>query len=300
MRMSLLLTCLLCGALLAPSLAWSQTEEEEEAHEKLEQAKEQLEEGDYEQARKSANAALRLYPALSDAMMYKALAYEGLGDLKRAKGLLSTFLQVSLKEDMKEQAQSALERILGKLGEERQAVVDQEAAVLAEATNAEEWDAEADDDEDEDASAPSTEGASSTKKVRTVRAVVPLDMPEYPKGSEEFLSWMMYRQQLELLKVRRDVGVGLAVGGGALTGIGVGVAGAMAALSAQTANDPNIEAGYAAGLGAVFSGATLVAVGLPMVIMNAVKAKSLSSSRTSTAKVGPRVELDAGALALRF
>jgi len=305
--MSLLLTCLLCSVLLAPSSAWSQTAEEEQAYEKLEEAKKHLDGGDYEKARKSADTALRLYPALSDAMMYKALAYEGLGELKRAKGLLSTFLQVSLKDDMKEQAQGALERIQARLGEARQAVVDQEAAALAGA-NSENDDGEGDgegdgdvdsDTQDEAPSTASTEGASS-KENRAKARNLPLDMPRYPAGSEEFLSWMLYRQQLALLKVRQDVGVSLVIGGGSLAGLGVGIAGTMAGLSAQTANDPNIEAGYAAGLGAVFSGATLVIVGLPMVIMNAVKAKNLSSSRTSTAKAGPRMEAEAGAIALRF
>ena len=316
MRMSLLLMSLLCSVLLVPSSAWSQTDEEEQAYEKLEEAKKYLDGGDYEKARKSADTALRLYPALSDAMMYKALAYEGLGELKRAKGLLSTFMQVSLKDDMKEQAQGALERIQARLGEERQAVVDQEAAVLAGANSESESEADGEDDgededegeadgeadgdsQDEDLSTASAKGASS-KANRAKARSVPLDMPSYPTGSEEFLSWMLYRQQLALLKVRQDVGFSLVIGGGSLVGLGVGIAGTMAGLSAQTANDPNIEAGYAAGLGAVFSGATLVIVGLPMVIMNAVKAKNLSSSRTSTAKAGPRLEAEAGAIALRF
>jgi len=130
--------------------------------------------------------------------------------------------------------------------------------------------------------------------------VVPLDMPDYPAGSEEFLSWMLYRQQLSLLEVRRDVGLFLTVGGGALTGVGVSIAGIMVGLSNASGSDPNIEAGYAAGIGATISGVTLLGIGMPLFVANAVKAKNMSGARTSTAATTPRVELDGGALALRF
>ena len=129
---------------------------------------------------------------------------------------------------------------------------------------------------------------------------VPLDMPEYPAGSEEFLSWMLYRQQLSLLELRRDTGIAFLAGGGALAGLGGGIAAAMAGASVQTINDPNIQAGYAAGMGAMFSGVVLVGVGLPLTIINALQVSKLSRSRTSTAQRRPRLDVQGGALALRF
>ncbi len=277
-------------SLLTASPAWGQTAEEEQAQERLEEAKKQLEAENFDKAREAADAALRLYPSLYEAMMYKALAYEGLGELKRARGLLSTFKQVSFSEEAKATADEALTRIQSKLGEARKATVDQEAAALAQST--------ATEDSEEASEAEDQQPAESPKKAR--RMAVPLDMPDYPAGSKEFLSWMLYRQQLELLEVRRDTGIAFLVGGGALTGLGAGIAGAMVGASSQTANDPNIEAAYAAGLGAIFSGATLLGIGLPMTIVHAVKASKLSSSRTSTAQRGPTIDVEGGALALRF
>lgn len=279
-------------ALLLPTTSWGQSAEEEEAQTRLEEAKKEMESQNYEKAREAADAALRLYPSLYEAMMYKALAYEGLGELKRAKGLLSTFKQVSYSEEAKATADAALARIQDKLGEQRKATVDEEAAALSEASS--ESEAEASDEEEEQA--PS----EKKKKEKKSRMAVPLDMPEYPAGSEEFLSWMLYRQQLSLLELRRDTGVAFLAGGGALAGLGGGIALAMVGASAQTVNDPNIEAGYAAGLGAMLSGVALVGIGLPMTILNAVEARKLSRSRTSTAQRRPVVDLQGGALALRF
>ena len=274
--------------LLAPTPSFGQSAEEEEARERLAEAKEAVSAEDYQKGLEAADAALRRYPSLYEAMMYKALAYEGLGELKRAKGLLSTFKQVSFSEEDKATADEALVRIQDKLGEARKATVDQEAAALSQS---------ADDSEAEDESGD--EEASPAQK-EEARMAVPLDMPDFPEGSEEFLSWMLYRQQLSLLEVRRDTGIAILAGGGGLTALGAGVAGAMVGASSQTANDPNIEAGYAAGLGALFSGVALVGIGLPLTIIHAAKASKLSRSRTSTALRGPHVDIKGGALALRF
>jgi tetratricopeptide (TPR) repeat protein len=303
---SMLLLSVLCLALLTPAPAWSQTAEEEQAHQQLEVAKKELAEGNFEAARKAADAALRLYPSLYEAMMYKALAYEGLGELKRAKGLLRTFKQVSFGDEAKAVADEALGRIEGKLGEERQAAVDQEAAALAQADEVDATeDAEEGDGDSDTGDSVAAASGSSPKKPPRARIVVPLDMPDYPAGSEEFLSWMMYRQQLSLLELRKEVGFGLSAGGAVLAGIGAGLAGAMVGLSARADGDPtinrtNVEAGYAAGLGATFSGITLLGIGLPMALINAARAKGLSGSRTATAQGTPRLEVVGGALALRF
>ena len=276
--------------LLAPTPSWGQSDKEEQAREHLAEAEKQIKAEDFEKAREAADEALRLYPSLYQAMMYKAFAYEGLGELKRAKGLLRTFKQVSYSDEAKAQADEALARIQSKLGEEHKASVDQEAAALAEAS--------APDDAEEAPSAKESASAPAAKP--TARMSVPLDMPDYPAGSEQFLSWMLYRQQLSLLQVRRDTGLAFLIGGGALTGFGAGMAAAMVGASGQIANDPNIEAGYAAGLGAMFSGVTLLGIGVPMTIIHAVKASKLSSGRTSTAQRGVRFDVEGGALALRF
>jgi len=304
---SMLLLSVLCLALLMPAPAWSQSAEEEQAHQQLETAKKELAESNFEAARKAADAALRLYPSLYEAMMYKALAYEGLGELKRAKGLLRTFKQVSFSDEAKVVADEALERIQGKLGEERQAAVDQEAAALTQSDDDDDEGegSDAGDEESDTGDSVAATGGSSAKKAPQARMAVPLDMPAYPAGSEEFLSWMMYRQQLSLLELRKEVGFGLTAGGAVLAGIGAGLAGAMVGLSARADSDPNInrtnvEAGYAAGLGATFSGLTLLGIGLPMAVINAARAKGLSGSRTATAQGTPRLEVVGGALALRF
>ncbi len=275
-------------ALLVPTSSFGQTAEEEEAQERLAEAKEAIAAEDFQKSLEAADAALRLYPSLYEAMMYKALAYEGLGELKRAKGLLSTFKQVSYSEDDKAVADAALVRIQDKLGEARKATVDQEAAALSQSTADSEGEGEGGAEEE----------ASASRKA--AQMAVPLDMPDYPVGSEEFLSWLLYRQQLSLLEVRRDTGIAILAGGGALAALGAGISGAMVGASSQTANDPNIEAGYAAGLGAMFSGVALVGIGLPLTIINAAKASKLSRARTSTAQRSPRVDIEGGALALRF
>ncbi len=275
-------------ALLVPTSSFGQTAEEEEAQERLAEAKEAFAAEDFQKSLEAADAALRLYPSLYAAMMYKGLAYEGLGELKRAKGLLKIFRASTFSEDDKAVADEALVRIQDKLGEERKATVDQEAAALSQST--------ADSEGEYEVIAEDTAPAPR----KAARMAVPLDMPDYPAGSEEFLSWMLYRQQLSLLEVRRDTGIAILAGGGALTAIGAGISGAMVGASSQSANDPNIEAGYAAGLGAMFSGVALVGIGLPLTIINAAKASSLSRGRTSTAQRGPHVDIEGGALALRF
>lgn len=60
----------------------------EEAERQLRFARNELSEEKFERALASAESALRLEPTLYDAMVVKALAYEGLGDLKMAEVLL--------------------------------------------------------------------------------------------------------------------------------------------------------------------------------------------------------------------
>ena len=188
-------------ALLVPTSSFGQTAEEEEAQERLAEAKEAFAAEDFQKSLEAADAALRLYPSLYAAMMYKGLAYEGLGELKRAKGLLKIFRASTFSEDDKAVADEALVRIQDKLGEERKATVDQEAAALSQST--------ADSEGEYEVIAEDTAPAPR----KAARMAVPLDMPDYPAGSEEFLSWMLYRQQLSLLEVRRDTGIAILAGG---------------------------------------------------------------------------------------
>ena len=273
----------------APALA--QSDAEEQARERLVEAKQELEAGNFETARSAADAALRLYPSLYEAMMYKALAYEGLGELKRAKGLLSTFKQVSFADEAKARADEALARIQEKLGEVRKAAVEQEASALA---------ADGSEDGAEEGEEAGSAGLGSGGSASGLQVALPLDMPDFPAGSEEFLSWMLYRQQLAELKIRRDTGIALIAGGAGLAGLGSAIAAAMISRSSVNPGDPNIAAGHGAGLGAIASGATLVCIGLPIALMNGLKASRMSKSRTSTARLGPQLDLQAGTLALRF
>ena len=74
-----------CVLLVLPAVAHAQSNDEEEARRQLDIARQQVDQGNFEQALSAADTALRLFPSLYQAMMFKALAYEGLGKLKRAE-----------------------------------------------------------------------------------------------------------------------------------------------------------------------------------------------------------------------
>ncbi|MBN93948.1 MAG: hypothetical protein CL928_07730 [Deltaproteobacteria bacterium] len=425
---------------VCPVTALAQTSEEDEARRQLEVARQEVGNGNFEQALSAADTALRLYPSLYEAMMFKALAYEGLGNLKRAESLLSTFKELAFRSDDKKAADEALVRVLDKLGKEEKAVDSQAASEPAAgsdgaAADQGEGDAAAGEDPSEstesadeesgssaaerdtgktakkpakkkpgkkkaakkkpakkkpakkggkkaapeadsaatsDSAAPepeageepasatttsepsssqpeqdssdkvasaddgegeaqasdqepsdgagqgesaaesdeggeessdedSKEGAGATSESAPGANDGPTGssavMPSLPEGSEEFLTWMLHTHRRDLLLARRDMGLGVAIGGLVLTAVGAGLAGGMAALSLQTPGNANIEAIYSAGLGSLFGGLTLVGVGVPMLLVNQVGLQTLGPV-PAVAAVGSTGR--SGGLALRF
>ena len=79
-------------ATLTPSPAAAQ---EEEATRQADFARQELADGQYDQALKSAESALRLQPTLYEAMLLKALAYEGLGNLELAESLVRAYVELA-------------------------------------------------------------------------------------------------------------------------------------------------------------------------------------------------------------
>ena len=277
------LSLVLFSSLLAlPVAASAQSKLEEEATRQLQFARSEIEEGNYEKALTSSDSAIRLNPALYDAYMYRALAYEGLGDNKVAEGLLITFLEVNVPvvtrgadsspDPTEKIAVAALERVQGKLGEEGS------------------WGR---------ANFGGSAGEGGGGDV--VGLAAPADMPQYPRGSEEFLQWMVARQQWDVYETRTQVGAGLAIGGLALGGVGAGLLGGMASLSEGAPNDANIEAFYAAGIASALVGGRMAAVGLPMVGVNAARLDRMRKAAAAKgAAVAPLFEVRASGFAFRF
>ena len=98
---------LVCAWSAAPAHAGS----EEEAQRQAGFARDELREGHYDRALKSAESALRLHPALYEALVLKALAYEGLGDLDLARSLLLAYQEMTGLSALPEDAARARERI---------------------------------------------------------------------------------------------------------------------------------------------------------------------------------------------
>ena len=98
---------LLCGAPSGSALAGAPDEAERQA----DFARDELREGRYDRALKSAESALRLDPSRYEALVLKALAYEGLGDLDLARSLLLAYGEVSGVAELPEDVASALQRI---------------------------------------------------------------------------------------------------------------------------------------------------------------------------------------------
>ncbi len=243
---TLLLTTLLL-ALLTPAAASAQSRGEDEARRQLEFAQAEIDEGNFEKALASADSALRLYPSLYEAYVYKALAYEGLGKLKMAESFLLTYRELQGAEDPV--AEEALARIQEKLGRG------------------------ADQPPSSGGGGEVSSGGGSEASSGGGETLAPVDldgMPALPSGSEDFLSWLVLKQQADTYETRRDVGGALTAGGLALAGLGVGLMVGMSAASQDNPNDANVEAVYAAGVGSVLAGGTLSAIGLPTLVANGV------------------------------
>ncbi len=218
------LLALLLTLFFVPS-AFAQSKAEEESRRQLEFAKGEITAGNFEKALGSADSALRLDPSLHQAMYVKGLAYEGLGNLKMAESLVLAYFEISrVKPEQDPDAKAALERIQGKLGT----------------------------------------GTGKGPERRSEREAAPpmaTEAPPLPKGSEEFLRWLIAHDAEQRFIVQRDVGIGLLVSGAVLAGGGGAVMGITSALSASRPNDANVEAFYAAGVASLFTGGASVIVG---------------------------------------
>jgi hypothetical protein len=255
LRPLLLLPLLLTALVVVPSIVQAQSRGEEEARRQLEFAQREIEEGNFEKGLASADSALRLYPSLYEAYVLKALAYEGLGKLKIAESFLLTYRELRPGENP--QAEEALNRIQGKLGHGAEASMDPDPP----------------ETEEPEGGVP---GAA-----RGMTAVDLDGMPELPSGSEEFLSWLVIKQQVDTLETRLGIGGGLTAGGLALAGAGVGLMAAMSVASASNPDDPNVEAVYAAGVGSLLAGGTLTLIGLPTLIINGSRLSKLKKEAVS-------------------
>ncbi len=95
LRTAPLLIGLLAALMLTSPLAEARpTTPEEEAKRQLEFGWKEIVGGGWHDALTSAESALRLYPGLYEAMVVKALAYEGLEDYRRAESWLQTYLEL--------------------------------------------------------------------------------------------------------------------------------------------------------------------------------------------------------------
>lgn len=239
---------------LLPAVALGQSRSEEEATRQLEFAQKEIAAANYQKALTSSESALRLHPPLYEAMAYKALALEGLGDFKTAESLLITYREIRGGWDRFPEGDEILSRVQGKLGDRLARL----------------------------------EKIASLPPFDDVNELA--DMPGFPDGSEEFLQWLVLRQQVDDARTRMQVGGGLLGGGIGLLVAGGALVGITSALSVDDPNNPNIEAFYSAGLGALFSGGALTAVGLPVTVGGASRLARLKKGGVApetTARVLP-------------
>jgi hypothetical protein len=106
---------LLLGGLAAPHAALGQ-DMEQEAERQLDFAWKELEAKSWDKAISSAESALRLNPALYTAMVVKAIAYEGKGELRKAESWLQTYLELTRSLNQAPQAVELADRLKEKMG----------------------------------------------------------------------------------------------------------------------------------------------------------------------------------------
>ena len=104
----ILVLCLLLSLAAGPALAASA---EEEATRQITFARGELADGRFDRALRSAESALTLAPALYEAMVVKALAYEGLGRTDLALALLAAYAELAPRGPALAEVQAARERI---------------------------------------------------------------------------------------------------------------------------------------------------------------------------------------------
>jgi tetratricopeptide (TPR) repeat protein len=84
---------------------------DEQADRQIQFARQELETGEFDRAIKSAESALRLNPTLYEAIVIKALAFEGLGETTKASALLVAYLEFTKGLEPDPRVQVALERL---------------------------------------------------------------------------------------------------------------------------------------------------------------------------------------------
>ena len=114
----LLLVAALGVGIAAPTPAFAQLEQE--AERQLDFAWKELEAEKWEGAIASAESALRLNPALYTAMVVKALAYEGMGELRKAESWLQTYLELTESLSQAPEAMDLANRLRNQLGSAKQ------------------------------------------------------------------------------------------------------------------------------------------------------------------------------------
>ena len=267
MRPASLLSLLATIFLLLPAAAAAQSATEKEAKRQLEFARTEVAERNFEKALASANSALRLHPAMYDAFVFKALAYEGLGDTTKAEGYLVAYGDLAGGPAALPEATSALERI-------------RSASVAA-----------------------SSSGRGDPTVVTTALPDLAVgDLPSLPAGSESLTAWLLLQQRMQVAEAQRNVGIAILAAGGGLAGLGGGMMAGASSASQTSPDDPNIESMHAAGLGALLSGAVVFAAGLPLTIGSAAQAAKLkgAASNLTASAPRPRLEVRDSGLALLF
>lgn len=245
-----------------PVAAFGQTGSEGEALRQLEFAQSELHLSNYQKALNSAESALRLHPPLYEALAYKALALEGLGDFRVAESLLVTYREIRSGWELFPEGETVLDRVREKLGAR---TVELEAL----------------------AALPAFDDVSELNT-----------MPQFPDGSDEFLQWLVLRQQIDNAKSRQQIGGGIMGSGIGLLVVGGVVLGLSSALSNSNPNDANIEAFYAAGISSLFTGGALTVAGLPVTISGVTRLARLKKGGVASGQVW--IEGTPSGLALRF
>ncbi len=266
MRPASLLCLLLVGAVFSPALAIAQSATEKEARRQLEFARGEVDQRNFEKALASADSALRLEPSLYEAFVFKALAYEGLGDATKAEGYLVAYSDLAAPGQLMPEAAVALTRIRS-----------------------------------DSTPAPANALGDKTVVTTAIPDLSPDQLPSIPQGSEALTAWLLLQQRARAAEAQRNVGLATLVGGGALAGVAGGVMG-WADTESQTGEyNPNVASGHAAATGALITGGVLFAVGIPLALSGAVQAKKARDGADflSTAQA-PRFEIGETGLALRF
>jgi tetratricopeptide (TPR) repeat protein len=325
------LVVLSLGLTLSVPVAVAQSEIQLQAQRQLEFSKNEIAGGSFERALSSASAAFRLDPTLYDALVYKALAYEGLGELRLAEGLLTTYMDIRGDLEPLAEAEDALGRVSAKLGsnappQEQAADAPGEDASSTEETAAETSETAGEESEGTSSSGDETPASSgSATDDEVAEGEVDGNEDADPAGedaanandqqenvgdakgeaestplqsllpSDAMLARLHLKHQRAVIKSRIQIGGGLMVSGLGLASFG----GVMMGLSASQYSvlaeegEPTDQATaiYAGSMGMVGAGLALAAVGVPVFIKAQLDSKKLSRVEAGVA-VRPQPRLE--------